>query len=54
MVKQFLKKYEDLDMVKEIQTATFTSFSNLDECDNDETLSGELLIKQNKTKKRKR
>jgi GTP-binding protein EngB required for normal cell division len=33
-----LKKYEDLEMVKEIENVTYTSFPNLDECDNDESL----------------
>lgn len=33
-----LKICEDLEMVKEIDAVTFTSFPNLDECDNDQTL----------------
>ena len=39
-----LKDYEDLEMVKEIKSVTFTSFPDLRECDNDKTfktISGE-------------
>jgi hypothetical protein len=33
-----LKNYDDLEMIKEIKAVTFTSFPDLDECDNDMTL----------------
>ncbi|CAF0813571.1 unnamed protein product [Didymodactylos carnosus] len=43
---------EDLEMVKEIEAVTFTSFPNLDECDNDEALQSYLNRKARKSRRR--
>ena len=47
-----LKKNEDLEMVKEIKSVTFTSFPDLNECDNDKTLKSYLERKARISRRR--
>ena len=47
-----LKLYDDLEMVKEIKSVTFTSFPNLNECDNEESLRTYLERKARVSRRR--